>query len=541
MLTFTLIIMLLRRNTTGTYWNSSMVRNLFLTQFENDIANVDLIYTFLKDSVGPNLLIDDTTGSIPQLRELSVIVDPIRFRQVRTVISKCTKVWLHETNSCYKSEYTSSTKETGDICEDIAEADKPDWCTFKTSAQSGINSLQTYDGDGYIQDVPGVTVLSDWQTMIDEMESLQYFNASVRAFFLTFSLYNPSQDKFVSTEMLIELSNTGLVSPTHINVRSFRANVFQTSEEKGVRATEIFRLLTIFYIAFFQIGVKIYRLSSWKLVFLFKNFLKLIIDSLIIITILTNFVLIHLASDETPDEILNSSKYIDMVYKGVLYDQIFILESIILFLLVLKILHVMTIVKSVRIISKSISYAFKQVLTYMLIILPLVIAFTLIGMGIYGPFLNEYSTFANSFVSVLFFSVGQSNTTELMKFNSVWTVIYVVIVTMIIIYLLISSFVAVYYTDAYVTTIMSEGYPENEFAQASNAPKPGQKTSKWTVRDAVVWMLDLLPNRWLLKMGVITQKDIDIQIEEKRKHKLNYSDEDEDYEYEQTNMAADDG
>ena len=354
-----------------------------------------------------------------------------------------------------------------------------------------------------------------------------YFNGATRAFFCYFNLYNPSKDIFISTEILIEFGNTGLVSPTHVHSRAYKAYVFETSEEKGVRAAEFFRFFCIFYISYFLIFLKHYKMKNWRKIIQYKYLEKLVVDILIVCFVFINFILIHVASDKTTDEILNSSEYIDLVHKGVLYDNIFILESILLFLLVLKILNVLTIIKSVRIIVKSISFAFKQVMTYMLIIMPLFIAFTIIGMGIYGAAIDEYSTFTKSFVSVLFFTVGQTDTIELFKFNVMWTVIYVVIVTLVIIYLLISSFIAVY-TDAYIRTIMVEGYPEEEdYRRLNKTGDASFRSSKWTVRDAIKWMLDLVPNKWLYKIGILTQNDMEKLQEEKSKRLK--SDENEEF------------
>lgn len=92
--------------------------------------------------------------------------------------------------------------------------------------------------------------MDEWTSTIDDMQNYQYFNASVRAFFLLINLYNPSQDKFVTTEMLIEFSNTGLVSPEHLNVRTFEADVFDSSKDKGIRTTEFFRLFCTIYIGY---------------------------------------------------------------------------------------------------------------------------------------------------------------------------------------------------------------------------------------------------------------------------------------------------
>jgi hypothetical protein len=55
---------------------------------------------------------------------------------------------------------------------------------------------------------------------------------------------------------------------------------------------------------------------------------------------------------------------------------------------------------------KTISLAFTQIVTYALIIFPVIIAYSLIGHGVYGPFIEDYNTFFGSFKNVMKFIVG---------------------------------------------------------------------------------------------------------------------------------------
>ena len=235
----------------------------------------------------------------------------------------------------------------------------------------------------------------------------------------------------------------------------------------------------------------------------FKTLIKISIDLGIFCVIFTNFILTHVLSSKSTQDILDSKEYYDLVEKSLEYKWVFILEAILVLLIIMKIIHVLTIIKAIRVIVKTITLAFKQVITYAFIILPLVVAYALIGLGVYGPFLKDYSTFSDSFESVLGFIVGKCDLPEMMKFNSTWTVIYVISLTMIVIYLIISSFSAIL-IDAYESTILSEGYPE------------GESDHKWTVKDAFLWMFDLLPKRVLEKIGLIskTERQQNIQADD---------------------------
>jgi hypothetical protein len=47
---------------------------------------------------------------------------------------------------------------------------------------------------------------------------------------------------------MIEFLAAGIINPTYINIIPFRANVFESSREKGLQACDIFRLLLCFYL-----------------------------------------------------------------------------------------------------------------------------------------------------------------------------------------------------------------------------------------------------------------------------------------------------
>jgi len=124
-----------------------------------------------------------------------------------------------------------------------------------------------------------------------------------------------------------------------------------------------------------------------------------------------------------------------------------------------------------------------------MIIVPIIVAYSIIGHGVYGPFLKEYSTFYDSFQSVLKFIIGDCKLLEMIDINPLWTFIFVISLSMLIIYLIISSFSAIL-IDAYDTIIISQGFPDDE------------DDIKWTVKVAILWMLDIIPNKYLLKINL---------------------------------------
>ena len=376
--------------------------------------------------------------------------------------------------------------------------------------------FSTYDGDGYVFDFNPDQNLTVWQEQIDLMKNQgsiagneKYLSPSTIAVLISFSLYNPSIDSWIAIEMLVEYSSS-VISPSYILSRNFDANLRETSGEKSIWALEFLRFFLSFYVLSCCIVIrnKLWKLISWKKFARLKNLIKIIVDICIVSLIFTNFVLVIVLSVDSTNKMVNTTTYIDMVEKSTLYKVITILDAFLIMLLVIKILHILTIIKSIRIIVKTINLVLKQVFIYTFIIFPMLVAYALIGMGVYGPYVEKFSTFSGSFLAVLGFIVGQTDLNTMMRYDPLWTVIYVITLTIIIIYLIISSFAAIL-IDSFEYIVYKEGYPGED------------NETTWTVKDAFLWILDIFPNSWLEKIGVLGKG-------ERRKFDIGQEDENED-------------
>lgn len=159
--------------------------------------------------------------------------------------------------------------------------------------------------------------------------------------------------------------------------------------------------------------------------------------------------------------------------------------------------------KTIRIITISFGVAMTQLLTYC--ILPILICFAIMGIEIWGFFSYQYRSFEHAFISVLFFTLGQTDTANLMKINKVWTIIYMAIFFLILIYLIISMFIAIY-ADSYRLTILAEGYPDEKSSK-----------SNFSWKTLLSWLIGFLPQSALkrLKLGAgqINEAEDDMSIE----------------------------
>jgi hypothetical protein len=185
----------------------------------------------------------------------------------------------------------------------------------------------------------------------------------------------------------------------------------------------------------------------------------------------------YLYSNDNTKDLLKSSSVVrslflnskDFSYKSYWFEQSFIFESIVLGLVIYKVVTIFRINRHVHIIILTFENAGKNIFIYLMILFPIILGFTLVGMNIWGPYLSDYRNFSNAFVAILFFTLGRINfnfflghteTSELMEYNYVWGIIFVVLFFIVVIYFLLTVFLAIY-ADSYRSTLIREGYPED--------------------------------------------------------------------------------
>jgi hypothetical protein len=99
-------------------------------------------------------------------------------------------------------------------------------------------------------------------------------------------------------------------------------------------------------------------------------------------------------------------------------------------------------------IIKTMNRAILHILAFLLMMIPLLCGFACVGMGVWGQDLVDYNSFGNAFLSVLFLTMGQTNTPDMMKVNQFWTVVFTTFFYIIVLYLFSFTFIAIY-SDAY--------------------------------------------------------------------------------------------
>jgi len=168
MLVFTCILLFMRSSTSDGHYAVTVLRQIFVENFKEQTDLVG-VRSFL-DDVGLNLLARNVTEDgvtkvqIPQLRGLSIVVEPIRIRQQRTKRNEncIEQTTSNSTSDCYESEYNSDTKNTTTIGDGSEQ-----WHTYQTEKDTKITrtangDFSDYDGSGYIVDFDPMKTYEDW-------------------------------------------------------------------------------------------------------------------------------------------------------------------------------------------------------------------------------------------------------------------------------------------------------------------------------------------------------------------------------------------
>ena len=86
-----------------------------------------------------------------------------------------------------------------------------------------------YDGSGYYRDFPhNITTVEFIEDYI-EMTNNNWIQDDTRAVILSFTIFIPSEEQWISNVVLIELSTSGGIHPSLMTSRVFRPDLFETT------------------------------------------------------------------------------------------------------------------------------------------------------------------------------------------------------------------------------------------------------------------------------------------------------------------------
>ena len=140
------------------------------------------------------------------------------------------------------------------------------------------------------------------------------------------------------------------------------------------------------------------------------------------------------------------------------FNQKFILEAVSLMFIGYKMALVLRINRGMDLMMSTIENAMPMVWSFIAFIALIMTGLTIIAMNIWGPYMIEYKSFTDAFMSVLFIHMGLLNFEWMRYYESIWSFIFILFYSMCILCILMSSFM-LFFIDSYRRVVLQKGSP----------------------------------------------------------------------------------
>jgi hypothetical protein len=302
-----------------------------------------------------------------------------------------------------------------------------------------------------------------------------WIDTSTRAIFINTLIYQPTYDLWIFVDILVEQTTEGVMYPNKLMAVVIQPNIFK--RHTGAYTADIFRLMFSIWILYLYIKNIVSTVDGKKNIAYAYSFLG-IIDILLVAIIIFTFALTF-SMNEDEESIYKDQKYKDMTQLVINYRNYHIFNVMVLILVIIRIVMFGTINKRIYILLKTVEYAAKNMLSFMIILIFILSGFSIISMNIWGMYHFMFSKFEYALLSLLLLNIGQGITNELMEIDFYNTVIFYIIFYFSVLLFIMATFMGIY-MDAYKMVRFTQGYEDDE--------------SKWTRSTFTMWIADWIPN-----------------------------------------------
>lgn len=302
-----------------------------------------------------------------------------------------------------------------------------------------------------------------------------WLDESTRGIFINALMYQPTYDLWMFIEIIVEQSVEGKIYPNKLMPIVLQPNIFK--RHPGVYTADIFRLMFSVWILYLYIKNIISTVNGKKNIAYAYSFLG-VIDLLLVAIIIFTFALTF-SLNEDEESIYKDQKYFDMTHLTKIYRNYHVFNVMVLILVIIRIVMFGTINKRIYILLKTIEYAAKNMISFMIILITILSGFSIISMTIWGIHDFMFSKFSYALLSILLLNLGQGISNELMEIDFYNTVIFYMIFYFSVLFFLIATFMGIY-MDAYKMVRFTQGYEDDE--------------AKWSRSMFTMWVADWIPN-----------------------------------------------
>ena len=303
---------------------------------------------------------------------------------------------------------------------------------------------ESYDGGGYVADL-GYNKVSASEVVTD-LRSHNWVDERTAAVFIEFILFDPSSSLFCNVRNVYERLATGQVV-TAVNVRVL--SLYPSTDVNFQSFYEVCQLLfLIAIVTFFIVELakffrqKRYLLQVWNWIQLF-----LLVVSLVAVVI--SFLKAKYTSLYVKDIQANPYETFSSDSVARLLDMETFWLSMAIFIVTLKLLRLIRFNPHICQMQGTLRRSAKPILSFSLVMVIAILAFTHFGFLCFGAKLVPFSSFSKALRVVLLMSIGKSvNNVEVHEQYPVLGPLFLFFFLVVILFLLINVFVAVL-VDAY--------------------------------------------------------------------------------------------
>ena len=141
------------------------------------------------------------------------------------------------------------------------------WKKFKSSSDLDYNFFiygnnGKYDSNGYYQNFTAyLTSLSQFRSYLTEMKSQNYIDVPTLAIIVSFAIYNPQLDSFVSVVQLYERSSSQYMFGSRSIILPFKLSGFKRNDQ-GIMSIDVVRIILLCYILYLLVSTMVSSIKS---------------------------------------------------------------------------------------------------------------------------------------------------------------------------------------------------------------------------------------------------------------------------------------
>ena len=471
LLTTSVYVIAERRNVEQEFWVSERVETVMNYKLFKQIIDPLTASVWINQTLTNVFFI----GGADYLLDYYEIVGNLIIRQCRSKVSDCMRKDLNISSEykCYYSNTVGNEKFTENI-----GTGSDNWRKYQEStyfSNNFVGEFGVYDTSGFLKEYnTSQYTASSFNDNFITLNSQGWISFATRILFITCNLYERNYDLWVTVNIGIEFNINNIGYPSLFEIVALKPDIFAVSP--GANTADVFRIIFSFYILYLYIGSILEIRDGKRNIKHIISFQGIMDLTLVIMVILSVAISAWINIDET--SLYNNQTYVDLSPISAYYRIYHNINSTTLGLILARIVMFLTVNKRIYILIVSIEHAAKNVMSFVIILVSLLFAFSMIAQSLWGVHVFVFHKFTYAIIDLLLLSLGHGDFESILEVTEAWTILFFSVYSILIMNFLVSSFMGIY-MDAYKIIRLQEGYTDDE--------------TTWTKSNILLWLIDWLP------------------------------------------------